>query len=199
MPRRADHAARREGIVDAARAIIMERGIDRTTVRLIAQRAGFTTGALVHYFGGKSELIRQALERFGHEVRGEMRQIGEGHRGRDGLRLLLRATLPIAADARGRWQVWLEMWEGAEANSLLRNEVNSRYAEWIGRVTIFIEQSIEDGELSEATDARLEAERLVALIDGLGVQHLMNLGSGSPERMTQQLEITLERLYDGNR
>ncbi len=64
MPKRVDHAVRRDGIIDAARAIIMERGIDRTTVRLIAQRAGFTTGALVHYFGGKSELIRQALERY---------------------------------------------------------------------------------------------------------------------------------------
>ena len=90
----------------------------------------------------------------------------------------------------------MEMWEGAEGSAILRNEVNSRYAEWIGRVTLFIEQSVEDGELPEATDAQLEAERLVALIDGLGIQHLMNLGSGSPERMTQQLEVTLERLYD---
>ena len=196
MPKRVDHAVRRDGIIDAARAIIMERGIDRTTVRLIAQRAGFTTGALVHYFGGKSELIRQTLERFGHEVRGEMRTIGERHRGREGLRLLLQAALPIEADARGRWQVWMEMWEGADGSAMLRDEVNSRYAEWIGRVTLFIEQSIEDGELPEATDVRLEAERLVALIDGLGIQHLMNLGSGSPERMTQQLEVTLERLYD---
>ena len=199
MPRRVDHAVRRDGIIEAARSIIMEHGIDRTTVRLIAQRAGFTTGALVHYFGGKSELIRQALERFGHEVRGEMRGIGERHRGRDGLRLLLQAALPLEADARGRWRVWMEMWEGAARSATLSNEVNGRYAEWIGRVTIFIEHSIEDGELPDDTDARLEAERLVALVDGLGVQHLMGLGSGGPERMTQQLEITLERLYDDRR
>ena len=177
----------------------MERGIDRTTVRLIAQRAGFTTGALVHYFGDKSELIRQALERFGHEVRGEMRRIGELHRGRDGLGLLLQAALPLEADARGRWQVWMEMWEGAERSAILRNEVNSRYAEWIGRVTLCIEQSIEDRELPEDTDARLEAERLVALVDGLGVQHLMGLGSGTRELMTRQLEVTLKRLYDNHR
>ena len=50
-----------EAIVDAARAIITERGVDEANLRAIAQAAGLTTGALYRRFTGRSEVLVKAL------------------------------------------------------------------------------------------------------------------------------------------
>ncbi len=48
----------RDRIVEAATALIMERGYDKTTMRAIADRAGVSLGSTYYYFGGKEELIQ---------------------------------------------------------------------------------------------------------------------------------------------
>lgn len=41
---------------EAAFRVISKRGLQRVTVREIAREAGFTTGALVHYFKSKDQV-----------------------------------------------------------------------------------------------------------------------------------------------
>ena len=72
MPKIVDHEARRRDFIAAAYQTIMEEGLANTTVRGVAKKAGYTTGALVHYFADKEELIREALDYFGREVRDRM-------------------------------------------------------------------------------------------------------------------------------
>src|SRR4051794_21115848 len=58
---------RRALILDAARAAFFELGLDRTSIREIAQRAGYTPGAIYSYFANKEEvygaLLGESLER----------------------------------------------------------------------------------------------------------------------------------------
>lgn len=58
---------RRRAVLDAARAAFFELGMDKTTMREIAQRAGYTVGALYSYFASKEEvygaLLAESLER----------------------------------------------------------------------------------------------------------------------------------------
>jgi AcrR family transcriptional regulator len=61
VPTVVDHDARRRDFIKAAYETITECGLANTTVRAVARKAGYTTGALVHYFGDKEELIRLAL------------------------------------------------------------------------------------------------------------------------------------------
>ncbi|NJN52912.1 MAG: TetR/AcrR family transcriptional regulator [Gammaproteobacteria bacterium] len=65
MPKIVDHDARRRDFIAAAYATIMEQGLANTNLRAVAKKAGYTTGALVHYFADKEELIREALDYFG--------------------------------------------------------------------------------------------------------------------------------------
>ena len=75
MPKVVDHDERRQDFIKAAYKTILESGLANTTVRAVAKKAGYTTGALVHYFGDKDELIRLALDYSGEQVRARMQTV----------------------------------------------------------------------------------------------------------------------------
>ena len=56
-------ARRRDEILDAATAVIAERGWGDATVRRIAARAGVAEGTIYNYFAGKDDLLLGLLER----------------------------------------------------------------------------------------------------------------------------------------
>ena len=60
MGRSVDHEARREIFAAAALRVIMREGIAGLTVRDVAREAGFTAGALTHYFHSKDQLLIEA-------------------------------------------------------------------------------------------------------------------------------------------
>jgi len=196
MPKVVDHSKRRQDFIDAAYETILEQGLERTTVRAVARKAGYTTGALVHYFGGKDELIQQALTQFGTEVRARMLDAQNTSRGRDALRQLMLEALPTNKASADRWRVWLAMWHQSETSSEMRAEQRNRYSEWLGRIELVLQQSVEDGELPASVPTTDEARALVALIDGTGVQYLMSGARGSKKRMTELVDRYLMRLYD---
>ena len=61
MPR--SGAATREKLLDAAQALIFERGFSATSVDRVIQGAGVTKGAFFHHFKSKAELGRAVIER----------------------------------------------------------------------------------------------------------------------------------------
>jgi AcrR family transcriptional regulator len=54
--------ARRELVLDAARAVFEEHGIDGASIREIAKRAGYTPGAIYTYFDRKEAIYAVLLE-----------------------------------------------------------------------------------------------------------------------------------------
>lgn len=57
-------AARREQIIDAAFELYGEKGIDRTSVKDVAERAGITRSLFYHYFDGKEDVTDAILDRY---------------------------------------------------------------------------------------------------------------------------------------
>ena len=84
-PRRRRHQAlaevRRELVLDAARSAFFELGMEKTSMREIAQRAGYTVGALYSYFASKEEvygaLLAESLERLNAEVQKALGRAGD--------------------------------------------------------------------------------------------------------------------------
>jgi AcrR family transcriptional regulator len=62
VKRREQAEWRRERLLDAALRVFVSKGIDRATVKDIAQAAGVTPGLLYHYFDGKETLLATLLE-----------------------------------------------------------------------------------------------------------------------------------------
>ena len=199
MPKIVDHDARRRDFIAAAYETIMEKGLAKATVRAVAKRAGYTTGALVHYFGDKDELIREALEYFGNDVRSRMQNAHRAQVGRAALRDTVVESLPTDKRSASSWRVWLALWYHSESSDEMRREERRRYREWIGRLARMLEESKALGELPASIDARAEARNLAALVDGIGVQYLMSGGTTRPQKMIRAVERYLADLYRDRR
>lgn len=52
----------REKILEAAKRVIMRKGIEGTSVREIAKEAELTTGAIYHHFKNKEEILYEVLD-----------------------------------------------------------------------------------------------------------------------------------------
>jgi AcrR family transcriptional regulator len=63
---------RRELILDAARSVFFELGMEKTSIREIAHRAGYTPGAIYSYFASKEDLygalLGESLDRLNARV-----------------------------------------------------------------------------------------------------------------------------------
>lgn len=195
MPKVVDHEARRRDFIDAAYQTILEEGLAGTTVRAVAERAGYTTGALVHYFADKDELIRHVLQENGKAVRLRMRNARRTYVGRRALREVLLEALPTDRTSGSSWRIWLALWYHSEKSDDMRQEERRRYREWIGRISEILEESVELGELAADIDVRNEARLLVAMADGLGVQYLMANGRMSARQLSELVDRQLDRLY----
>jgi AcrR family transcriptional regulator len=63
MPRITDERreARRQQVLDAARACLQEHGLEAVSMEMIIARSGLSTGAVYGYFKGKDEIISAAV------------------------------------------------------------------------------------------------------------------------------------------
>src|SRR5262245_42208118 len=63
---------RRQSVLDAARSAFFELGMEKTSIREIAHRAGYTAGAIYSYFASKEEvygaLLAESLDRLNERV-----------------------------------------------------------------------------------------------------------------------------------
>ncbi|MDI5986153.1 TetR family transcriptional regulator [Halomonas sp. M4R5S39] len=60
---KAEAAATREALLDAAEEVFLEKGVARTSLEQIARHAGMTRGAVYWHFKNKADLFRALLER----------------------------------------------------------------------------------------------------------------------------------------
>jgi AcrR family transcriptional regulator len=173
MARQADHIERRRRFAAAALNVITRDGLEGLTLREVAREAGFTTGALTHYFQSKDEVLIAASEYAAEQVRVPMEEVALGSSAREALRLLLYTALPATTVMKGRWRFWVAFWERAAHSPRVNEVMRERYREWSSRVSALIRRAQEQGEARRDLDADLVARELVALIDGIGVQVLI--------------------------
>jgi AcrR family transcriptional regulator len=70
MPRITEEAreARREQILDAARACLLEHGLEAVSMEMIIARSGLSTGAVYRYFKGKDDIMAAAVQATSREI-----------------------------------------------------------------------------------------------------------------------------------
>ena len=194
MARAADSTTRRSEFAEAAWRTIAERGLDAATVRAVARGAGASTGRLVHYFRSKDELMLEALRHAGRAVRARMNALLARERGLAALRALLLDALPLDETRRKEWRFWLAYWGRAASEPGLAAEQERRIGIWRAMLLGVLEDARERGELAAGVDAALEAEALMALVDGLGQQALFDPATMSAERLRAHVAAQLARL-----
>ncbi|MEO8811748.1 MAG: TetR/AcrR family transcriptional regulator [Caulobacteraceae bacterium] len=182
----------------AALRVIMRAGVGGLTIREVAKEAGFTTGALTHYFTSKDQVLIEASEYSAKMVRPRMERAGRDKSALAGLRKIIGESLPINPVTRGYWRVWVGFWERASYNTDVARVMRARYDEWRGRLAGAIRRAQSEGEAVAGFDPDLAAQELVALVDGIGVQVLLRSGRIPVARQWRIIDSWIEGMVAGH-
>lgn len=194
MARVVDHDERREIFAAAALRVIMRDGVPGLTVREVAREAGFTTGALTHYFQSKDQLLIQASELSSRLVRERMSRAERAPSALEAIRRVVALALPLTPERRGYWRIWVGYWERSSYDSDVARVMGLRYDEWRDRLARLLARAQQDGAVAADVDVQHAAQSLVALIDGIGVQVLLGVGRIPPARQRAMIDLWLETL-----
>ena len=181
MPKVVDHDQRRRELLEATAAVIAAEGIEAATVRRIAREVGCTTGLVTHYFAEKDELVIGVLHQVHSASAERMLAHGRQASGLDALRMVLREALPLTSSGQREWHVWLSFWGVAWTSAALSAEHRDHYEAWRGLVHHLLREAERLGQTRPGLNVRQATDRLVALVDGLGLQ-----ATYEPARLTRR-------------
>jgi BetI-type transcriptional repressor, C-terminal/Bacterial regulatory proteins, tetR family len=157
-PRRKLSAERRRQILDAAVAVVAERGLCDTRIEDVAKRAGTSAGLVI------------SEQQFYAEAKRDLASIQSA---RDQLAHLLRQSCATGSygdlEWRDGWLLWLDLWARAPRDPDVardRQQLDRRWRETLAEV---VRHGQELGEFGPV-DPDDFAVRLAALIDGLAIQ-----------------------------
>jgi AcrR family transcriptional regulator len=188
MAKQADHSERREIFAAAALRVIMRAGVAGLTVREVAKEAGFTTGALTHYFQSKDQVLIEASEYSAKLVRPKMEKSALAASAVEALRQVIADALPMNREMKGMWRVWVGFWERSSYDPEVARVMRARYAEWRGRLAAQIRRAQDQAEMPASLDPELTAQELIALIDGIAVQVLLGTGRIPASRQREMID-----------
>jgi AcrR family transcriptional regulator len=169
MPKLVDFDERRSELAEAAAHLIARAGIGAATMRDVAAEAGWTTGALTHYFTDKRDLLlctfQASLER-----RRAARAAGDHLAPVAQLTASLEGALPLDEDRRRHWMVTIAFCAQATGDLDLAAAQRDAYREFRGHVISLVK----DCGFAHGRAAESLAERLIAAADGIAVQALFD-------------------------
>lgn len=194
MAKHSGHEERRAAFAAAAFRSLARDGLAGLTVRNVAKEAGFTTGALVHYYPTKSELFVAASEHAAVVVRPMMEQDEADYPVIEGLRRVLYDALPTTADSRARWTVWLVFWDRAKVDPVIGRIAQDRYTEWHGRLERLIRRGQAEKSIDPNADSAMLAQMATIMVDGIGVQALRTNARLSPSRQKAMVDAWIAGL-----
>ena len=195
MPKVVDHAERRTELAAAVWRLASREGLEAVTVRRVADEAGWSTGALVHYFADKEELILFAF-RTGADRVGR-RQAEFDERESDPLeraRSQLLEGLPLDRDRKDEVRVWFSFLGLALKRPALARAQRVAYRAWRDRIADRLREAQEDGKVRADADCAAQAAALVGLVDGLAIQATFEPRALSAARQVELVDACLDQL-----
>ena len=157
----------RAALLDAARALIREKGYERTTLEAVARRARMTTGAIYGNFKNRDELFIALGQKFWAPVKPQVRP---GATFADVMHALARATLAAVDDRRsaavGRLTGLAYTLQSPDLRAHVHEITKNSYevgADWL--------RTFDESELPMPADVLVRV--LHALIEGLVWQRIL--------------------------
>jgi TetR/AcrR family transcriptional repressor of bet genes len=173
---------RREQICRAAATVISREGFAGSTMRMVAEEAGVSTGMLNHYFANRQDLLTQALVFVSERAQSRMHESIQGMPpGRERLVALLDSALAEGQEVSETWRVWINAYGEAVRLADLRHTIESRLKSWYELIDEALEGLVpadDDGSIPWAW-------RFDAILNGLAIQAL-----------TSEAELDGERIRD---
>ncbi len=180
------HPARPDEILAAACSAIVQRGLADTRVGDIARAAGTSTGTIHYYFDSKQEVLVAALRWATDRLFARLQTAAGG--GADAtarLGALLDLAIPYARPRarRDEYVLWIEMWTLVLRSPERLPALEDLSVRWRSFFFDVIREGAAGGEFAPVAPLDVVAERLIALVDGLGFETVVGYRWSTPERM----------------
>ncbi|MFA6134825.1 MAG: TetR/AcrR family transcriptional regulator [Phycisphaerae bacterium] len=170
---------RRSGILAAAQRVFEAHGYAATTMEAVAVESGISKGSIYNYFNSKQELFYQLLTDAVAAGQADSQAVLE----RD---IPAQAKIDLMLD---QWyqqlgyhlrisRLVLEYWATAarEHQGQLADSFKQMYRYWREQFCQIISKGIDGGEFSGDYDLTVAASLILAMLDGIMVQSMLDIG-----------------------
>jgi AcrR family transcriptional regulator len=204
VPKIVDAAQRRQEIVGAVCRIIATDGLERASLREVAEEAGLAVGSVRHYFDSSDDLLAYSfaavsdrlLTRLNRALTG-LRPAADDPDASRAVLTLLGEFLPLDEERALDACAWLAFRNAARIRPFLAAEADRSHravAAVVGQViTRLLYEDIATGA-DAGPQLVTAAEHLLATLDGLAMHALLQPGWMSPEMCRDVLESHIEGL-----
>ena len=196
MPKFVDAALRRQEVVEAVFRIVAADGLERASLREVADEAELAVGSVRHYFASSDELLAHSFGVVVDRIAGRLdtaeARLAETAPGsaehRTAVLTLLGELLPLDEERAVDACVWMAFKNAARTRPFLVPEADRSHrtvAAVVGRLMMDLAATQGDDDGAGGPDRQqlvTEAERLLATLDGLTMHALLQ-----PEWMTEQM------------
>lgn len=197
VPKIVDHDRRRAELGDAVLRVVSREGFAAASIRAVAAEAGWSVGAVRHYFGTVDELLRFSFDQLTEHMRARLDDVAASSAPpREKAQRLLEELLPLDERRQSEQRLWLELVTRSRFDARMRPQTTYSYesTRWLVRAAVCLVRGLTGHEAAEPLDdPRLE--RLVGdlnvYLDGLWFQ-----GVAYEERPPEQLRADLARALE---
>lgn len=190
-----ESAVRGRQIIAAARDVLVRDGVARTTMRAVADEAQIPLGTLQHVFPTKQKLLRAVIEDVVEEIAEVLRtsadlDAGLEHAVRQGIRGFWN-TLVVGHD--NLQLVQFELVVQALRTPGLEDLARWQYERYVDVVAYWCEQAAARAQETVAIGYRSIARTILAGIDGLIVQYVVD---PDPARADEDLDTLITMILE---
>jgi AcrR family transcriptional regulator len=182
---------RRAELLEAAKQVVLERGLSHTRVADVAA-ATQVSGGLIHYhFATKDVLLTEMLRTEAERDIAKARRLATGTG--DSLQRLdrvMREFIPASRNDQ-TWVLWIDAWGAGLRDEALREISEELDTAWSEMLLTVITDGVETGEFA-TDDPEGVAERLAALLDGLGLRVTLQRRGITRKQMHEHARVQAE-------
>jgi TetR/AcrR family transcriptional regulator, transcriptional repressor of aconitase len=158
-----DREAKSSELIEAARYVIARHGYAGASLRKVAARAGYSTGAVTYYFANKEEMVATVAEALFDEFDGWL----DNQPSSIDVRAIFDRMVVWTTSGRGdAWLVALQLLVRAATDRPLAAVIQKRYARFRRKLTTLIERWQSEGVVRSDIPADLLADQISAMADG---------------------------------
>lgn len=173
---------RRLDVSEAAWRVIVREGLDRASMRAIAQEMDCTTGVVMHYFRNKQELTLFALNQVTEKLQVAMQAATASVSGVERLIKILTVFLPSDESGENIVKVWVAFLGYAVGRESLMTEHQQSAAQLRGVIIQELKALQSQGLIRAEIDPEIESNALLALANGVSLDSLIQANCLSIEQ-----------------
>ncbi|MEW5784351.1 MAG: TetR/AcrR family transcriptional regulator [Bacillota bacterium] len=166
-------AGTKDKILRVARDLIAEKGIHKTSLAAIAEKAGISRGTLFYYFPSKQSLLYQIMESSFQDVTDQIIGAIDAATPEDKPEAIIYLALSYIGEARSLNQTNFHLFQEAiSEDEILKNRFQESYRNWQELIARHLQEYFP--HTTAHTSPQIMSSLILAIIDGISIQALLD-------------------------